>query len=68
MLFILPYRDEPTQLAALEIVKRLSQHRHLETEHTAAIVPMVTEFGNHSSEACRQLMYETLIIMYNNIK
>ncbi len=63
-----PLRDEPTQLASLEIIKRLSQHHHLDTEHTAAIVPMVTGFGTHSSEPCRQLMYEILIILYSNLK
>ena len=61
-------RDEPTQLAALEIVKRLSQHHHLDTKQTAALVPMITGFGSHSSEQCRQLMYEILVIIYNNIK
>ncbi|XP_064405997.1 DNA-dependent protein kinase catalytic subunit-like isoform X2 [Halichondria panicea] len=65
---MLTHRDEPTQLAALEIIKRLSQHHHLDTEHTAAIVPMVTGFGTHSSESCRQLMYEILIILYSNLK
>jgi hypothetical protein len=61
------HRDEPTQTAALKIVQGMVQHQTLNEEQLCSLLPLVTKFGSHSSEACRVLMYDTLITAYGNI-
>lgn len=67
ILFLSHSRDEPTQLAALKLVQRMVQHQTLKQEYTAAIMPLIFKFGEHSSEDCRALMYEVLITAYSNL-
>lgn len=67
MKFYCHHRDEPTQTAALEIVQGMVQHQTLNYEELSELLPFLTQFGNHSSETCRRLMYEILIVAYGNI-
>ena len=55
------------QTAALKLVQGMVQHQTLKNEEMSALFPLVTKFGGHSSESCRLLMYETLIVAYSNI-
>ncbi len=61
------HRDEPTQTAALKLVQGMVQHQTLTNEQLEGLLPLVTKFGTHGSEACRGLMYGILITAYGNI-
>lgn len=61
------HRDEPIQTAALKLVQGMVQHQTLSNEQLKSLLPLVTKFGSHSSETCRLVMYETLIVAYSNI-
>lgn len=61
------HRDEPTQLAALKLVLGMVQHQTLSHDQLCSLMPLLIKFGQHSSEHCRTVMYEVLIIAYGNI-
>ena len=60
------YRDEPTQLACLRIVRGMLPH--LSGEQLCSLVPFVTAFGSHLSLECREVMYDVLTWIYNNFR
>ncbi|CAI8051260.1 DNA-dependent protein kinase catalytic subunit [Geodia barretti] len=61
---MLKFRDEPTQLAALNICQAML--RLLELQQLAELLPLLREFSRHSSQNCRVVMYDILIWTYNN--
>jgi DNA-dependent protein kinase catalytic subunit len=61
---MLKFRDEPTQLAALNICQAML--RLLELQQMAELLPLLREFSRHSSQNCRVVMYDIFIWTYNN--
>lgn len=59
------HRDEPTQLASLNICQGMLGR--LKQEHMSELLPLLRAFGRHISQKCRLIMYDILIWIYNNI-
>ena len=57
-------RDEPTQLAALNLCQGMLPR--LGQDQLAELLPLLREFGRHSSQQCRVVMYDILVWAYNN--
>jgi DNA-dependent protein kinase catalytic subunit len=61
---MLKFKDEPTQLAALNVCQGMLHL--LKQEQVAELLPLLRAFGHHASQKCRVLMYDILIWIYNN--
>jgi len=65
MTHILTYRDERTQALALEIGKKMVSVMN-DKDVLLLIEPMSKTFAAHSKAACRKLVHEIFIWIYEN--
>jgi DNA-dependent protein kinase catalytic subunit len=61
---MLTHRDEPTQIACLEIVRKMLVK--LDDNDILQLLPiLISSFGKHNSKECRLTLYNILISTYN---